>query len=112
LPLVRRRRRGSGTALPVPDSELGGQERLVWHGGPSSSSRYYTISIELASRFVLHFYKLLKGGAVPVVVVGLTMLGIASVVSLFSTGALWSVGNPPHAPHPAPRRWRDRDEQG
>jgi hypothetical protein len=35
---------------------------------------------------------------VPFVVVVLTMLGIASVVALFATGALLSVGSLPRAP--------------
>jgi hypothetical protein len=47
---------------------------------------------------VLRFYDLLKGGPVPFVVIVLAILGIASVVALFATGALLSVGNLPHAP--------------
>lgn len=47
---------------------------------------------------VLRFYDLLKGGPVPFVVVVLTMLAIASVVALFATGALLSVGSLPQAP--------------
>jgi hypothetical protein len=47
---------------------------------------------------VLRFYDPFKGGPVPYVVVVLTVLGVASVVALFLTGALLSVGNLPHAP--------------
>ena len=47
---------------------------------------------------VLRFVGLLRGGPVPFVVVVLMVLGIVSVVALFVTGALLSVGNLPHAP--------------
>lgn len=47
---------------------------------------------------VVRFYDLFKGGPVPFVVLLLMMLGIASVVALFATGALLSVGSVPHAP--------------
>ena len=56
------------------------------------------IALGAVAFVVLRTYELFKGGPAPIVVVVLATLAIASIVGLFATGALLSVGNLPHAP--------------